>query len=762
VAFARRTGRRSWLTRGTLFALLVTLAAARPLTAQTTPAASAPASAPLDPAAVLQSTNATQPQRDEAAQRLVQRQTPDAKRALAAALADAGNRPAQLAVARAVLFDPNPDPAFVLPLFDLINTQRPDLVDAGITALTVYRDRDASDVRRRLIDIALDSQHQQRPTTRLSAIKAVGTMANRLAAGALVSLLASDAEPPAIRDAAATALADMTGSANVVRDPGQWQRWFDANQADPNFERNLLAARSARVTVLQQRMDRVVADVQARLGGLYQTIPDTAKEKVLLDYLRAAEPEIRMVGAQLVQDDFKNTRPVPASVRAQLRTMVGDSSSRVRVAVAKTLYALNEPQAIDELLAQLGREQDTDVKIELIRTMVPMRDLRVVDRLVAMLRDPSPAVAEVTAGGLADKDLAPLIQKNPELSRRIARELRAVLDARRNEPGTVPLRAALVDAMGAMKDPSLRDAYAALVRRGEPQPVRLAALRALGQLGRPGGQTWPADIVVDALSDPDDAIRLEAIRALRTTADFSHAERLYEQLKSQTNSAALREEAWGVLRNIFAEADKQRLQFWADRRFRDEPERRVEILKVLAERLIKDKDLPQLALVQQNIGEDLMKLSAAAAGGGDADAARKDAGLANQYFANALEFYRSQNKSDQDMVTSGLIEKRMEAFLATADYKEAAAFAATCIANYPSNQDLVGPKLRNEVDRLRNEHRAADALKLIDAIDDMNPPLAAKFSDFIHQIEQELRSSNSAPVPRSAIGNIQDTPGNGQ
>src|SRR5439155_21811797 len=160
--------------------------------------------------------------------------------------------------------------------------------------------------------------------------------------------------------------------------------------------------------------------------------------------------------------------------------------------------------------------------------------------------------------------------------------------------------------------------------------------------------------------------------------------------KAAGNSPALRDEAWGVLRNLFEEADKQTLVFWADRRFREEPERRIEILKVLAKKLQTDKDLPQLATVQQNIGEDLMKLSAGAAAAGDAAGARTRAEEANRYFTLALDFYRARNPNDQDMTTSALIEKKMEALLATTDYDEAARFAAGCIANNSSNQDTMG------------------------------------------------------------------------
>src|SRR4030095_7632568 len=105
-------------------------------------------------------------------------------------------------------------------------------------------------------------------------------------------------------------------------------------------------------------------------------------------------------------------------------------------------------------------------------------------------------------------------------------------------------------------DPTLRPPYERLARRSEPTPVRAAALRALGQLGRPNGQTWPADIIVDALTDPDDAIRLEAVRALKLTADFSHAPSLYERIKPEVEpNPAVRDEAWEVLGNLFVEPD---------------------------------------------------------------------------------------------------------------------------------------------------------------------------------------------------------------
>jgi hypothetical protein len=316
--------------------------------------------------------------------------------------------------------------------------------------------------------------------------------------------------------------------------------------------------------------------------------------------------------------------------------------------------------------------------------------------------------------------------------------------------------------MGTMKDPTLRETYQRLVRRGEPVPVRAAALRALGQLGRPNGQTWPADIIVDALVDPDEAVRLEAVRALNGTADFSHAESLYDRIKPEREgNTSVREEAWAVLRDLFNEADNGALGRWADRApIKDVPDRRIDVLNVLAKRLYAEKNLRDLATVQANIGDAKMTLVNDAVRAGDLERAKTRAGEADKYFDLALEYYRSKHANDNDMTTGALTERRMDALLAAGDYPKATDFAANSIAINPANQEPMGTKLRNEVDRLRGNGKADDAIKLIDAINKMRTPLAPPVLDFIRQVEQDLRSRS--PAPRSAIGNIQESAGNGQ
>src|SRR5205814_3660507 len=97
------------------------------------------------------SATAPQSDRDEAARRLVQRQTADARQTLAAILNESGNRPNQLSVARAVVGDPNPDPTLVNALFALVQTQQPLLMEAAVAALANYRDQ--ADFHPRLLQL---------------------------------------------------------------------------------------------------------------------------------------------------------------------------------------------------------------------------------------------------------------------------------------------------------------------------------------------------------------------------------------------------------------------------------------------------------------------------------------------------------------------------------------------------------------------------------------------------------------------------------
>ena len=741
-------GGRRWII---LTALAAALAAPRTVRAQ---AVTAPSTAPavqlLDPAVVLTSKDATQADRDEAARRLVLRQSDEARTVLSGALTDAGNRPAQLAVARALASVPQPDPALINPLLTLIGKDAV-VTDAAIGALAAYRD--LPQVRSRLIDLAANGPRRQPVTTRKSAIRAVATMSDKQAAQTLVDLAASDAEPADIRVAAANALADFT--ALPGRDAPQWQQWWADNQNKPDadFERDILSARAARLARLEAHFPRVVREMQALLADDYQTASDARREVILLRCLRASEPETRAVGVQLIQDDFRNRRPIPQSARDELRQMVGDSSAQVRVLVAQALFLLNDPAALNVLLAQIKHEQDDDVRVALANALAPIRDLRVVPTLLDLLHDRSLSVAEIAANAL--RDLGPLIRTNPELAAKVARELEQALNQAGRVPGTAAFRAAIVEAMGGLKNPDLRSIYINLVKPAEPSIVRQAALRALGKFDQPD-QSWAADVIIQSIDDQDDDVRMEVLNALDTTANITHGEKLYDVLKNPREKPEIRKRAWEVLAKRFVDAPTEQLTRWADR-FRDpsEADRRLEILQTLAQRLTVAKDTATLAVVQQNIGEDLMILAASAARDGLDAQARAYAEEADKYFDQALQYYRSKNPNDQGMTTSALLEQRMDALLTSKQFGKAADFAAASIGINQANQEAVGRKLFNEVNRLRDSKQYPDAIALIDAVNKMQPPLADSFLQRIRSMETEIRSHATGQAPQSALGSGQ-------
>ncbi|MGB7160047.1 MAG: hypothetical protein WBD40_18415, partial [Tepidisphaeraceae bacterium] len=116
-------------------------ALAQDATAQTTPppVATPEQAQPNQIAALLQvlldpNPELPQPERDEAARRLVVMQTPDAKFALHRALVNTANLRGQQSAARALADEPNPDPDFIVALNALIGADAA-LTEAAARAL---------------------------------------------------------------------------------------------------------------------------------------------------------------------------------------------------------------------------------------------------------------------------------------------------------------------------------------------------------------------------------------------------------------------------------------------------------------------------------------------------------------------------------------------------------------------------------------------------------------------------------------------------
>jgi HEAT repeat protein len=673
-------------------------------------------------AAILADASATQSQRDEAANRLASRLTGESRQMLLNVLADFANPRGQLAVARALAGESAPEPAFIDPLFALLGTDRA-LTEAAAQAIANYRSSPGAFTR--LVNFA--NSRQQRAALRTATIRALGTLDEKRAAAALMEMMVRPDEDSEIRNAAADALIQMTGLRENGRDLQRWQEWWAANQNkdDTQFRSEQLAQRAARFSQLQFRYSHLAEELDSILNERYRAAAAAQQPDILMRYLSSSEPEIRAIGARLVAEDaVAGTRPVPATVKQRLRDMIGDSSTDVRIEVVRSLRFINDAAALQALLTQLGQEPSADIRSAIAQALAQIGDLRAAPELLRLLDDPSLRVAESAARALYD--LGPALRESDgKFAHQLALRLQTVLEQRTAaaDAQSSGLREAAVLALAPLRDPAVGETLLRLLRPGESVGVRRGAIKGLGELR----DARAADSVAACLDDPAGAIRLEAVDALNKLGSVEHVDALLERTGTAETDTSIRDRAWQVVESFLPKLNKDKLASLAER-FREEPTRRLLVLKNLAAMQVRDKDLAQLAYTQQNIGETLMQLDHPA-----------DAEI---YLRQALDYWQAQKV--ENMVTEQLIDRRTDALLRSKQYAEVARFGETLIARQTAYQQTIGSRIRAETERLVKDKDYADAAALIAEARKMNPRLAAQYLEVLDDLETQINRSRNA------------------
>lgn len=675
--------------------------------------------------------SATAALRDEAARRLVSRSSPEADDILLRALADFSNKEAQLAVARALSADTTPNPAFIEPLCNLLGG---GLTEPAAQALSVYKANDQ--VRDRLIQFVNNLSQQQGP--RIACIRAIGKLVDRKAAGALVGLLNSDTNS-VIRDSAADALVEMTGLNTNGRDAQRWNQWWQVNRnkSDSQWSSDLLLKNASRVNELSKRID-ALRDVAAQMvREEYRRRPDAERAKFLLGLLQAPSEDVRVVAVQIVYEDVVVAKPVPPEVFELLRGMIGDSAADVRKRVARTLTAAASPGAVDALLTQLAQERDPDARAAIALALGPSRELRVVEPLLLLLDDESFSVARSAADSL--KELASTLreEKNAEIARQVAWRLRGRLRGTEGNISAVPLRQSLVDAMAQLAQPSpvqLHTFYELIKPDRETAVVRISALRGLGLIGNPDS----ANMIVNALSDPDANVRLEAVGALQRTATFAHVEAMGRLLSASIEpDQRVRDRVWDVLAGneqaqrpgLLAKGSPKELNRWAERFKSDtdqDRQRRLIVLSILEKQLIEAEQQQDLAYARLRIGETLLVMS------------RPDEAATR--LQQALDHFNSANSPPA--VTDLPNQQLMQALLQARKYGEAVRFATDIIAKAPENTQNMWLKIRQEAQRLKDARDLDGALALLTEAKKI--PLGQLYTVQLRNMEDEYRRERSS------------------
>lgn len=665
--------------------------------------------------AVVRDAAQPQPARDDAARRLAALPAPEARAALAAALADIANPGAQLAAARALSDNPDAPAELIDPLFAALGSARP-LNDAVVRALASYRGN--ADVLARLVALA-SGRRDLAETVRIAAIAALASFPEKRAAETLVAVVASPDSAPALRAAAADALGSLAGPIDLNGDAERWAAWWAAQQdvSDEQFRARLLTRRAVLLDRQAAQASVLGGEVESFIKEQYLAAAAAAREAMLTRLMRSPAAEMRLQAPRLVIDDFNNGRGIVAPVRDQLRALLVDPSPRVRLVAAEAIRVINDPPALQILLQQLAVEDNPEVRAALASALAPINNPAVADVLASLLDDPSMRVARSAA--LALRGLGTQIREADETKAAfIARRLQETMLRRTAPDQDTALREACVDAIAPLRQTAVvREMARMLTDRAETTRTRIGVLRALAELGDPAD----APLVVATLRDEDPVVRLEGVRAIARVGAAANADALWSQtLPSVEPDAAVRDAAWNALSAVVDALEVDTLLAWSAQ-VSDDPRKLVLILRTAAER--RGGDPERRAATLARLAAAYEQLSA------PADAAR--------FYGDAI---RLMGPSTDLAALAAAKEGLVRSLLATRQYEQAVEAAASAVEAGPDAAAPLPAMLVEEARRLRAAGEGALAAELIGQALRSEPPLPPS-------VIADLQRLNDADAP---------------
>ena len=674
----------------------------------------------------LYDTSSKADQREQAAQRLLTRPDPEARKIIRGALGEFRDPAVQAAAVKALAASPTSDPDLINSLFALLDAYSDkSLIEGAGAALTAYKGN--SEVLNRLIDKFEDRDER----VRVSTIKAAGTYIEKRVAAALMPELAAK-QPPAVAAAAAQALAYLTGL-DVSTD---WREWWKthSDQSDSAFQAELVRGRAARFDEVARRRNDLESEISRLLTEAYLKTPrGDQRSDVLLRYLRSNEPSARAVGCRIALDAAQSDVTADP-VKQQLRQLIGDATPDVRRNAALAIALINDADSVVPLLVQLNQETDTTVRAAIVSALKPTRDPRAVPVLIKLLDDPSPDTVQQVADAIGE--LGERIRAtNPALAESAADKLAAVMAARTKPQDNIDLRTSLVLALAPFKS-SNRGIQATLKNMldsaSEDRKVRRAVLGAVGQYKNP---EFADSIAVWTSADNDLDTRLIALRALGDSADNLGAfdKRLSALIDpAKEPQQQIRDAAWKVMAGLFAKAPLGQLGNF-EITLKDRPDRLLVVLKEERGRFVAAGDEKSAAEKSQQIGGACLDANLYA----DAIAA----------YTDALNYAVANNRSSE-IISEGLLKAQLR----NRNYQEGIQFAQKKISESSGYEGPLGGVIRDEADRLVNTTKDFDAgIQLIDLALNMKPKLSPRFSDALQQLQSQVKNRdtqhNETPYP---------------
>lgn len=484
--------------------------------------------------------------RRDAARVLIEKESPEARAVLLEVLSSPASSEATRAVLEVLASRAAADPALVDPLFNLLESDDADIRRAAAGAFGAYQGDEKVLAGLKV----LASGTSAGTGARLAAVAALARLLDKRAIATLVDL--TDTPAREVASAAADALAEMTGRADVPPTAEAWKRWWQARRDEP--ESRLLAGlvRRFRDTLKQRtaQLEEVRNRLLKQLTVLYESAEAKEKANLALAHLADAVPAVRTLGAHqaarlapaaLAAPNGTGKKAYPELV-SSLMNHIDDVSPPVRAAVAEALAAWRQKTAGPVLLARLAKETVPETRAALAAAMGNLHVAQAVDTLVAMLEAPNQVEVVGAAGALGQ--IGDRNGGQPEAVKPALDPLGRL--ARTAGPAAVRESACL--ALAKIAPPSAEKVLAAAL--DDPQPsVRYTAAQGIGNLDEVGSKTVAA--LVARLQDKDKGVRQAVAAALAQVGGAEAAAEMATRLKPDVETEpAVRNALWDAIRAL--------------------------------------------------------------------------------------------------------------------------------------------------------------------------------------------------------------------
>lgn len=489
--------------------------------------------------------------RRDAADALLAKGTPAARAVLLEVLSSPVPSDATRAVLEALALGESAHEDLIDPLFKLLQGDDAAIRSAAARAFSAYQGHEKVLTGLKEIASGAGTGGTAAGTeARLAAVEALARILDKRAIDTLVGLTADPQAP--IAEAAAAALATMTGLTDMPAGSDAWAKWWEVRRHEP--ESRLLARLVKRFREALAQRETQLEEVRLRLieqlTDLYEAADTKEKGRLALEHLADPVPAVRALAARqaakvapavLIGSNGTGRKAYQDLISALL-ARVGDTAPSVRAAVAEALAAWQEETAGPILLARLEKEPDTEARAALAAALGGLRVVKAVPNLVAMLDAANQVEVLRAAGALGEigertvghpEDVEPALEPLGRLARTAA---------------APAVREAACLALAKIAPPSAETILAAAL--DDPQPsVRYSAAQGIGNLGAARPETVAA--LVARLQDKDKGVRQAAAAALARVDGPDAAARMADRLKADGETEpAVRNALWDAIRAL--------------------------------------------------------------------------------------------------------------------------------------------------------------------------------------------------------------------